>query len=124
MAKPVLVINNHDYAAYVQELNITRNDLDAEGSGRDVQTGTMHRAFVASKWKVEVKLLPVQEDVHKRLLGDISGQFYNASLVDPASGAQATKTFYTATTPYGAQRYNRETGKPYYSGMAFSMIEK
>ena len=124
MAKPVLIINNHDYAAHVEELNITRNDLDAEGSGRDVQTGLMVRTRVASKLKVEVKLLPVQETVHKQLLSDISGVFYSATVIDPATGATATKTFYTATAPYGAQRYNRETGKPYYCGMAFSMIEK
>ena len=46
------------------------------------------------------------------------------AVVDPATGSQATKTFYTATVPFGAQRYNRETGRPYYCGMTFSMIEK
>ena len=36
MAKPTLTINNHDYAAYIEELSPSRNDLDADGSGRDV----------------------------------------------------------------------------------------
>ena len=124
MAKPALTINNHDYAAYIQELNIIRNDLDAEGSGRDVQTGLMYRTRIGSKMKVEVKLLPIQETTHKQLLSDISGVFYNATVVDPATGAAATKTFYTSTVPFGAQRYNKDTGAPYYSGMTFEMIEK
>lgn len=124
MAKPVLIINGHDYAAYVEELNISRNDLDAEGSGRDVQTGLMYRTRIGTKMKVEVKLFAIQEAVHKQLLSDISGVFYTAKVVDPATGAQAEKSFYTSTVPFGAQRYNKETGKPYYSGMTFSMIER
>lgn len=124
MAKPVLIINGHDYAAYVEELNISRNDLDAEGSGRDVQTGLMYRTRIGTKMKVEVKLFAIQETVHKQLLSDISGVFYTAKVVDPATGAQAEKSFYTSTVPFGAQRYNKETGKPYYSGMTFSMIER
>ena len=124
MAKPVLIINGHDYAAYVEELNISRNDLDAEGSGRDVQTGLMYRTRIGTKMKVEVKLFAIQETVHKQLLSDISGVFYTAKVVDPVTGAQAEKSFYTSTVPFGAQRYNKETGKPYYSGMTFSMIER
>ena len=53
--KPVLIIGGHDYAPLVEELNISRNDLDAEGSGRDVQTGLMHRTRVATKLKADVK---------------------------------------------------------------------
>ena len=124
MAKPVLIINGHDYAAYVEELNISRNDLDAEGSGRDVQTGLMYRTRIGTKMKVEVKLFAIQETIHKQLLSDISGVFYTAKVVDPTTGAQAEKSFYTSTVPFGAQRYNKETGKPYYSGMTFSMIER
>lgn len=124
MAKPVLIINGHDYAAYVEELNISRNDLDADGSGRDIQTGLMYRTRIGSKMKVEVKLVAIQETVHKQLLSDISGVFYTAKVLDPSTGAQAEKTFYTSTVPFGAQRYNKESRKPYYSGMTFDMIEK
>ena len=124
MAKPTLTINGHDYAKYVLELNISRNDLDAEGSGRDVQTGLMHRTRIGSKMKVEVKLTALNEATHKQLLSDISGVFYNATVLDPSTGATAQKTFYTSTVPFGAQRYDRKAGKPYYSGMSFDMIEK
>lgn len=124
MAKPVLIINTYDYAQYVEELNISRNDLDAEGSGRDVQTGLMYRTRIGSKMKVDVKLLPIQQTVHKQLLADISGVYYSATVVDPSTGAQAQKSFYTSTVPFGAQRYNKEIGAPYYSGMTFSMTER
>ena len=124
MAKPVLIINSHNYAPYVEELSLSGNDLDAEGSGRDTQTGLMYRTRVATKLKAEVKLLRLQQPLMQQLLADISGTYYTATLVDPRTGAQVTKTFYTATVPFGAQRYNRETGAPYYDGVTFSMTER
>ena len=124
MAKPVLIINNHDYAPLVEELNLTNNDLDAEGSGRDVQTGLMYRTRIATKMKAEVKLLRLQQAQMQQILADIAGTFYSATVVDPKTGTQVTKSFYTATVPFGAQRYDRNTGAPKYSGMTFSMIER
>lgn len=124
MAKPVLIINGHDYAAYVQELNISRNDLDAEGSGRDVQTGLMYRTRIATKLKADVKLRDIPQSVHMQLLSDLSPVFYSATVLDPNTGAQVTKSFYTSTVPFGAQRYDKESGAPRYSGMTFSMTER
>ena len=124
MAQPVLIINGHDYAPLVEELNITNNDLDAEGSGRDVQTGLMYRTRIATKMKAEVRLLRLQQPQLQQLMADIAGTFYSATVVNPATGAQVTKNFYTSERPFGAQRYSRETGAPYYDGVAFSMIER
>ena len=122
--RPVLIINGHDYAPLVEELNLTNNDLDAEGSGRDVQTGLMYRTRIASKLKAEVKLLRLQQAQMQQILADIAGVFYSATVLDPTTGTRVTKTFYTSERPYGVQRYNRETGAPYYDGVAFSMIEQ
>lgn len=124
MARPILIINNHEYAFYVEELNISRNDLDADGSGRDIQTGEMFRTRIGSKMKVDVKMLPLSETIHKRLLTDIGEAFYRASVLNPATGVQETRTFYTSQVPYGAQRYDRRTGTTYYVGMSFSMTER
>ena len=124
MAQPVLIINGHDYAPLVEELNITNNDLDAEGSGRDVQTGLMYRTRIATKMRAEVKLLQLSQAQMQQLAADIAGTFYSATVVNPATGAQVTKNFYTSERPFGAQRYSRETGAPYYDGVAFSMIER
>ncbi len=124
MARPVLIINGHDYAAYVEELRPSRNDLDADGSGRDVQTGLMYRTRIAVKQKWEVKLLRLSEAVHRQLLADISGAYYQATVLDPTTGAQSTRTFYTSSVPFGAQRFDRNTGAPVYDGMSFSMTER
>ncbi|MBR1820456.1 MAG: hypothetical protein IJ769_02405 [Clostridia bacterium] len=124
MAKPVLIINGHDYAAYVEELSPSRNDLDADGSGRDVQTGLMYRTRIAVKQKWEVKLLRLTEAVHRQLLTDISGTYYDATVLDPTTGQRSRRTFYTSSVPFGAQRYDRETGAPVYDGMSFSMTER
>ena len=124
MAKPVLIINNHDYAPLVEELNLTNNDLDAEGSGRDVQTGLMYRTRIAAKLKAEVRMLRLQQPQLQRLMADIAGTFYSATVEEPTTGAQVTKSFYTSERPFGAQRLNRETGEPYYDGVTFSMIER
>lgn len=122
--KPALIINGHDYAPYVEALEMSGNDLDAEGSGRDVTTGLMYRTRVATKLKATVKLLRLRQDVMQRLLLDISGVYYSATVTDPATGERVTKSFYTAVKPFGAQRYNRETGAPYYDGVTFDMTER
>ena len=124
MAQPVLIINGHDYAASVEELNLSRNDLDADGSGRDVQTGLMYRTRIASKLKAEVKMLRLSQAMMRQLHADLSPTYYSATVVDPATGAPVTRTFYTSAVPFGAQRYDRETGAPYYDGMSFSMTER
>ena len=124
MAQPVLIINGHDYAPLVEELNITSNDLDADGSGRDVQTGLMYRTRIATKLKAEVKLLRLQQAQLQQLMADISGTFYSATVVDPTTGTRVTKSFYTSERPFGVQRLNKKTGAPYYDGVMFAMIER
>ena len=124
MAAPVLIINGHDYAPYIEELIPGRNDLDADGSGRDVQTGEMFRTRIAVKQKWDVKMLRLSETIHRQLLADIAPAFFAATVLDPNTGATATKNFYTSSVPFGAQRYDRNTGAPVYDGMTFSMTEK
>lgn len=124
MATPVLIINGHNYAPYIESLEISRNDLDADGSGRDVQTGLMYRTRIATKLKVDIKMSALQETIHRQLLSDIGGVFFNATVVDPTTGTQVQKRWYTSTVPFGAQRLNKETGAPYYSGMTFSITER
>ena len=124
MARPVLIINGHDYAPYIEELIPSRNDLDADGSGRDVQTGLMYRTRIAVKQKWEVKLLRLPEAVHRQLLADIAGTYYEATVLDPSTGQASARTFYTSSAPFGAQRFDRNTGAPVYDGMSFNMVER
>ena len=122
--KPTLTINGHDYAKYVEDLEPSRNDLDADGSGRDVQTGEMFRTRIAQKLKFSVRMLRLQQSTMTQLMSDINSVFFQATVVDPATGATTSKNFYTATVNAGAQRYNKDTGAPYYDGVSFEMTEK
>lgn len=124
MAMPTLIINGHDYTEYVEEITPSRNALDADGSGRDVQNGLMYRTIIAQKQKWDVKMLRLPQPVHIQLLRDLLPPFYTATMLNPETGEIEVKTFYTSTVPFGAQRYDRETGMPYYSGMSFSMTER
>ena len=134
MAQPVLIIKvynsttrtytDHDYTQYVGEMQISRNDLDADGSGRDVKTGLFYRKRIAIKMKCDISMIPLDQSTLSALSSDIKPQFYEATVLDPETGARVTKTFYTSSVPYGAQRYDKDTGNCYYSGVSFSMTEK
>lgn len=124
VVQPVLIINSHDYAEHIEELTPGLNDLDADGSGRDVKSGLMYRTVIATKQKYDVKMLRLSQTLVTQLLSDLSPAYIQATIVDPTTGAQATKTFYTSTVNLGAQRYDRDTGAPYYSGVSFSLTER
>ena len=70
--------------------------------------------------KAEVKLLRLRQAQMRQLAADIAGTFYSATVVDPTTGAQVTKSFYTSERPFGAQRLNRDTGEPYYSEFEYN----
>ena len=119
----MLTINGHDYAPYVLEMTPSWNDMDADGSGRDVQTGTMHRTLVASKLKYEVKMARLTGALAAQLYADIKPQYYTATTIDPETNASASKTYYTSTKNFGAQTYSPSEDCIYYDGMTFSMTE-
>ena len=124
VVQPVLIINSHDYAEHIEELTPGLNDLDADGSGRDVKSGLMYRTVIATKQKYDVKMLRISQALATQLISDLAPAFIQATIVDPTTGAQATKTFYTSTVNLGAQRYDKDTGAPYYSGVSFSLTER
>ena len=49
--KPIFKIGKNDYTAFLAEdgLAPVRNDLDADGSGRNLLDGLMYRARIAQK---------------------------------------------------------------------------
>ena len=125
MAKPKLVINQHDYTEYIESMEPTINALDADGSGRDVQTGTMIRTLVALKQSWAVKLVRIPSSIMLQLIGDVMVQFYSATFINPTTGAEVTKTMYTSSVPCGAVRYVKDgNGAIEYAGVSFNMIER
>lgn len=124
MSKPILKINGHDYTEFVETLMPSRNAMDADGSGRDIQTGEMFRTKIADKQKWEVKMLRLPESVHTQLAADLKPPFYTVVILDPETNSQVSKTFYTSSVPFGVQRYNKNTDTTFYDGMQFNMTER
>lgn len=124
MPKPAFIINGHDYGPCIVKLTVTRNDLDADGSGRDVQSGLMYRTRIAQKAKLDVELGNMKDSDFLMLLSDIDPTFFNVRYLDPLTNTRQTKTFYTAEVNVGSQRYSPGDGVTYYSDASFSITER
>lgn len=123
MSKPTLVINGHNYTEYLAELTPTSNDLDADGSGRDVQTGEMVRKRITNKLTYEVKMLQLPSNIAKQLSGDVVKSTYTATILSPITDTHVSKKFYTSSVPFGVQRYIPTSKTTVYDGVSFQMIE-
>lgn len=117
MPKLTVIIDGTDYAEHVEELKLTVNGLNADGSGRDVQTGRMVRTKIGDKWKAEIKLLRIWEDTMSALKTSLQKASYMATV------GEASGEFYTDTIPLGSVRYDKSQKRNYYDGVSFSMIE-
>ena len=118
------VLVNHDYTQYVEDLNIVHNDIDAEGSGRDVKTGKMNRTRIAQKHTLTVKLIQVSQSVARTIFHDLENATWLGVIYQsPCSNALATKNFYCSSVNFGSQRYIRERDQTVYQGMNFKLIE-
>ena len=84
----------------------------------------MVRNKIGAKMKWNVTLMDIPEEVAAQLSKDLKQTFFEATLLDPDAGRYLTKTYYCANRPFGAQRYDKSTGKTYYVGMAFNMTEQ
>ena len=73
--KPILKIGNHDYTAWLAEdgLAPVRNDIDADGSGRNLLDGLMYRARIAQKDKWTVKFNRMPELIMRSRAADVDG---------------------------------------------------
>lgn len=124
MPVPALIIGGVDYAEKCLELKPSNNGLNAEGSGRDVQTGVMFRTKIADKLKFDVSMDRLYEAETATLSRALKQPFYEATVLNPETGERVTKEFYTDTVPFGVQRYDKNGRQTYYDGVTFSMTEK
>lgn len=124
--KPIFKIGEHDYTAFLAEdgLAPARNDLDAEGSGRNLLDGLMYRTRIAQKDKWTVKFNRLPELIMKSIAQDIDPEFVNITMLDPKTNRVLTKVYYTSTLTYGAQRYSQSSGTTFYDGCTFNMTER
>ena len=124
--KPVFKIGSHDYTEYLSwdGLAPVRNDLDADGSGRNLLDGLMYRARIAQKDKWTVKFNRLPDDVVKTLAADLDEEYVWITLLDPKINRVVTKTYYTSTITYGSQRYSKNDGRTIYDGLTFNITER
>lgn len=122
--KPTFRINGHDYAKYIAEdgLQGSLNDLDADGSGRNILNGLMYRKRIATKFKATVTFLRLTEDVLSRLEQDMSTEYVNITMLDAKTRTYITRTYYCSTINEGVQRHIG--GHTYYDGVTFNIIER
>lgn len=124
--KPIFKIGKNDYTAFLAEdgLAPVRNDLDADGSGRNLLDGLMYRARIAQKDKWTIKFNRLPELIVKSIAADINPEYVEITMLDPKTNRHITKTYYTSTLTYGVQRYDRSQNLTYYEGCTFNITER
>ena len=118
----------HDYSEYVAELQIQHNDIDGEKAGRDKNTGNMVRVYKINKHTLNVKMVNNLSQAVANKLFDLihtthAKQSFYVRYQSPCANGLARKNVYCSTINYGVQRYDRNTGKCYYDGMNYNLIE-
>ena len=130
--KPVFKINGNDYTEYLTEdgLKPTRNDLDSDGSGRNLLDGLMYRSRIATKIKYTISFLRIDEDVMKRLLSDMyaDNNYVQVTTLDAKANRYIQKSYYCSAINEGVQRYEKNglgsDGKTVYDGVTFNITER
>ena len=123
---PCFIIGEHDYTEYISELKPSLNDLDADGSGRNILTGKMYRKLIDTKRKWTVTFLQLDETMMQQLIGDVNKQYVRVTLLDPGTNTQSQREYYCSTINPGIQRYLRDgaNGKTVYDGATFNITER
>lgn len=124
MAVPMFVVNGHDYAEKITELKPSRNDVDSDGSGRNLLDGLMYRSRIATKRKWTVTFDRLDAATMMQLENDLySGKDYiSITLLDARVNRGVTSSYYFSTINEGVQR--SISGKTYYDGVTFNIIER
>ena len=124
--QPVLIlgdsVNITQYVKWDDGIKTTSNDLDADGSGRNILDGLMYRTLIATKHTLSINLLRIPQSVMSQILTALSGEYVTATALDPKAGRHVTRTYYNSTVNQGVPRYL--DGDIYYDGVSFDLIER
>lgn len=122
--KPIFKINSHDYTKYIAEdgLKPSRNDLDADGSGRNLLDGLMVRSRITSKTKWTVTFTLMGESIASQLLNDMWPQYVSITMLDAKENRYIEREYYCSTINEGIQRYIG--GQTMYDGITFNITER
>lgn len=122
--KPIFKIGEHDYTAFLEQLSPVMNDLDAEGSGRNILDGVMYRSRIAQKDSLTVKFLPLPELIMLSLAEDVMPEYVDVEILDPLTNEHLTRTYHISTRNWGDQKYNKGKGVTEYIGCNFKLTER
>lgn len=124
--KPIFKIGEHDYTAFLMEegLSPVREDLDADGSGRNLLDGLMYRNRITDKDKWTTKWMNLPETIMLSLANDIKPEYVSITMLDPDTNRYVTKTYYCSKLTYGAQVYDPGKGYTVYRGCTFNITER
>ncbi len=113
-----------DLTPYIaaQGLKWSRNDIDAQNSGRDVQSDTMIRKRVAQKARLDITCRPLTSAELHTVLDAIQPQWMSVKFYDPITNATVTKVMYTSTVP--AAFYYDDGERQLWTGVEFPLIEQ
>lgn len=123
--KPIFkMANGHDYTYWLSDegLKPSRNDLDAEGSGRNLLDILMYRDRLGSKKKWTVTFNRMDEIIAAQLLTDMYPEYVRITTLDPKENRYIEREYYTATVNEGIQRYSG--GRTVYDGITFNITER
>lgn len=122
--KPIFKVNGHDYTKYIAEdgLKPSRNDLDGDGSGRNLLDGLMVRSRVASKKKWTVTFNRLGESLASQLLTDMWPEYVKITMLDAKENRHIQREYYCSTINEGVQRY--VNGATVYDGITFNITER
>lgn len=124
--KPIFILNGHDYTEYLTDegLKPSRNDLDSDGSGRNLLDGLMYRSRIATKQKWTVSFIRLDEYIMKQLMSDMyaTANYVTITLLDSRQNRHIARTYYCSTINEGVQRYIG--GRTVYDGVTFNITER
>lgn len=114
----MISISGIDITSYVKPYKISLQDLDSDSSVRNVK-GEMMRDRIAVKRKIELDFGPLRSDEIKKILGSVSGVFFNVTYDDPLDG-RLSRQMYCGDR--SAALYNSKKGL--WTGLKFNLIER
>lgn len=122
--QPIFLINGHDYTRYLAEdgLKPVRNDLDANGSGRNLLDGLMYRHRITVKRKWTVSFNRMSGEVLSQLEKDMDADFVKVTMLEAKENRHVERSYYTSTINEGVQRYIG--GETVYDGVTFNLTER
>lgn len=119
MATQRVVVNGTDITGYLKALQCSVNDIDAPGSGRDMN-GTMMRARVASKAKLQFTCRILSDAELAAVSSAVNPETVTVTYLDPFQG-QRTAQFYGSSMETAV--WNSDGGRTYWQDVSFSLIE-